>query len=46
MGTLLPSVQGILNAFDSRLSNGTVEGMNAQIQAARARARGFAPPGT
>ena len=33
--------QGILNAFDSRLSNGSVEGMNAQIQAAKARARGF-----
>mgnify|MGYP000532964450 CR=1 FL=1 len=27
--------------FDSRLSNGAVEGMNAQIQAAKARARGF-----
>jgi len=33
--------QGILNRFDSRLSNGAVEGMNAQIQAAKARARGF-----
>lgn len=33
--------EGILNRFDSRLSNGAVEGMNAQIQAAKARARGF-----
>lgn len=33
--------QGILNRFDSRLSNGAVEGMNARIQAAKARARGF-----
>lgn len=33
--------QGILNGFDSRISNGSVEGMNAKIQAAKARARGF-----
>ena len=39
--TLKAHWQGILNAFDSRLSNGSVEGMNAQIQAAKARARGF-----
>nr|WP_274600662.1 transposase [Halorhodospira neutriphila] len=39
--TLKAHWQGILNAFGSRLSNGSVEGMNAQIQAAKARARGF-----
>jgi transposase len=32
---------GILNAFDSRLSNGRVEGINSLIQAAKARARGY-----
>ncbi|SFD03425.1 Transposase [Thiohalospira halophila DSM 15071] len=32
---------GILNAFDSRLTNGRVEGLNAHIQAAKARARGY-----
>lgn len=33
--------QGILNAFDSRLTNGRVEGVNSLIQAAKARARGY-----
>ena len=33
--------QGILNAFDSGLSNGAVEGMNGLLQAAKARARGY-----
>jgi transposase len=32
---------GILNAFDSRLTNGRVEAANAQIQAAKAKARGY-----
>ena len=32
---------GVLNAFDSRLTNGSVEGMNGLIQAAKARARGY-----
>ena len=33
--------QGILNAFESGLSNGAVEGMNGLLQAAKARARGY-----
>ena len=32
---------GILNGFDSRLSNGSVEAINGLIQAAKARARGY-----
>ena len=32
---------GILNAFESRLINGRVEGFNAHIQGAKARARGY-----
>jgi transposase len=32
---------GILNGFDSRLSNGGVEAINGLIQAAKARARGY-----
>ncbi|BBE10963.1 hypothetical protein HH1059_03490 [Halorhodospira halochloris] len=39
--TLKAHWQGILNAFDSRLSNGPVESMNGQIQVAKGRARGF-----
>ncbi|MGC9457987.1 MAG: ISL3 family transposase [Halothiobacillaceae bacterium] len=39
--TLREHWQGLLNGFDSRLSNGSVEGMNAMIQAAKARARGY-----
>ncbi len=33
--------QGVLNAFDSKLSNGRVEAANASIQAAKAKARGY-----
>jgi transposase len=33
--------QGILNAFDSRLTNGRVEAANSTIQAAKAKARGY-----
>jgi transposase len=33
--------EGILNAFDSKLTNGRVEAANAQIQAAKAKARGY-----
>ncbi|WP_412509888.1 transposase, partial [Roseovarius sp. SYSU LYC5161] len=32
---------GILNGFDSRLTNGGVEAINGLIQAAKARARGY-----
>jgi transposase len=32
---------GILNAFDSKLTNGRVEAAKAQIQAAKAKARGY-----
>ncbi len=32
---------GILNSFDSKLSNGPVEAINSVIQAAKARARGY-----
>jgi transposase len=32
---------GILNSFDSGLTNGSVEGINSIIQAAKARARGY-----
>ena len=33
--------QGVLNAFDSKLTNGRVEAANGQIQAAKAKARGY-----
>jgi transposase len=33
--------QGILNAFDSKLTNGRVEAANSLIQAAKAKARGY-----
>lgn len=33
--------EGILNAFDSRLTNGPVEAVNSLIQAAKAKARGY-----
>lgn len=39
--TLKAHWQGVLNAFDSRLNNGGVEGLNSLIQAAKARARGY-----
>jgi transposase len=39
--TLKEHWQGILNAFDSKLSNGRVEAANSLIQAAKAKARGY-----
>lgn len=39
--TLRRHWQGILNAFDSSLTNGRVEAVNSLIQAAEARARGY-----
>jgi transposase len=39
--TLKTHWNGILNGFDSRLSNGGVEANNGLIQAAKARARGY-----
>jgi transposase len=39
--TLKAHWDGILNGFDSRLSNGGVEAINGLIQAAKARARGY-----
>jgi transposase len=42
--TLKAHWDGLLNAFDSRLSNGAVEGFNALIQAAKARAHGYRTP--
>ena len=33
--------QGVLNWFDSKVSNGVLEGINSLIQAAKARARGY-----
>ena len=39
--TLKAHWQGILNGFDSQLSNGTVEATNGLIQAAEARPRGY-----
>lgn len=39
--TLKDHWDGILNAFDSRFTNGRVEAINALIQAAKAKARGY-----
>lgn len=39
--TLKNQWEGILNAFDSKLTNGRVEAANGQIQAAKAKARGY-----
>ena len=39
--TLEAHWDGILNGFDSRLTNGGVEAINGLIQAAKARARGY-----
>jgi len=39
--TMASHRQGILNAFDSGLTNGGVEAINGLIQAAKARARGY-----
>ena len=42
--TLKDHWDGILNGFDSALSNGSVEAINGLIQAAKARARGYRKP--
>ena len=42
--TLKAHWQGILNSFDSTLTNGLVEGINSLLQAAKARARGYRRP--
>jgi len=42
--TLKTHWDGILNSFDSALSNGSVEAINGLIQAAKARARGYRRP--
>lgn len=39
--TLKAHWQGVLNAFDSKLTNGSVEAANSLIQAAKAKARGY-----
>jgi len=39
--TLKDHWQGILNAFESKLTNGRVEAANSLIQAAKAKARGY-----
>jgi transposase len=39
--TLKKHQAGLLRWFDSRLSNGLLEGINSLVQAAKARARGF-----
>ena len=39
--TLKKHWPGLLNAFDSRLTNGHVEAVNLLIQAAKAKARGY-----
>jgi transposase len=39
--TLKTHWRGILNAFDSKLTNGRVEAANSLIQAAKAKARGY-----
>ena len=44
--TLKSHLQGLLNAFDSGLGNGRVEGINSLIQAAKARARGYRTTGS
>ena len=42
--TLKAHWQGILNAFDSKLTNGPVEAINSLIQAAKARACSYRTP--
>src|SRR5659263_785088 len=39
--TLRNNWAGILNYFDSRLTNAVLEGINSIVQAVRARARGY-----
>lgn len=36
--------RGLLDGFDSKLSNGYVEGFNSLVQAAKAKARGYRLP--
>ncbi|MDQ3287612.1 MAG: transposase [Pseudomonadota bacterium] len=40
--TLLTHLRGIVEHFRSGMSNGFIEAMNGQIQAAKARAKGYA----
>lgn len=42
--TLREHRPGILKGFDSKLSNGYVEGFNSLVQAAKAKARGYRTP--
>lgn len=42
--TLHEHVDGLLRWFESRITNGLLEGINSLIQAAKARARGFSSP--
>ena len=42
--TLKAHRQGVLRGFDSKLSNGYVEGFNSLVQAAKAKARGYRRP--
>ena len=42
--TLKTHRQGIIRGFDSKLSNGYVEGFNSLVQAAKAKARGYRRP--
>jgi len=42
--TLKAHLPGILRGFDSKLSNGYVEGFNSLVQAAKAKARGYRRP--
>lgn len=39
--TLKDNWGGILNYFDSRLTNATLEGINSKVQSARTRAKGY-----
>ena len=43
--TIREHLAGIVEHFRSGLNNGFVEAMNAQIQAAKARAKGYATTG-
>lgn len=42
--TLKEHLDGLLRWFESRITNGLLEGINSLIQAAKARARGFSSP--
>jgi len=44
--TIKEHTRGILNYFRKRLTSGVIEGLNSFLQAARARARGYANPET